>query len=247
MSYRDEREALRQQVGDLEQELARTRRELEEAQAVRSKTDRLEVELAATQRTLDRIRGELRGRRPVLGEPRRALTSPRVWVLLGVTAWTAAAVGMMCRPARSGHFRGFEQEGRMPQIMAMAQRMGERRFPDVVRSGSVASVNGDARLPIGSECSVTVVPARLKPGINCKVSVQCDGQTIYGEGESGYALCEVEDGTLVNAVDRDPTDVDSDPSLTLDLAAGRVSVSDIGVSSYAVTIDLAKPGKPTKL
>ncbi len=135
----------------------------------------------------------------------------------------------------------------MPQIMAMAQMMGDRRFPDVVRSGSVASVNGDARLPVGTECSVTVVPARLKPGINCKVSVQCDAQTIYGEGESGYALCEVEDGMLVSAVDRGWSDDDNDPRLTLDLAAGHVSVSDIGVSSYAITIDLAKPGKPTEL
>jgi hypothetical protein len=247
MSYRDEREALRQRVEDLEQELARARRQIEEAQAERSKTDRLEVELAATQRTLDRIRNELRSRRPILGGSRRSLASPLLMVLLGMTAWSAIALGVMGRPSRLGHHRSFEHEPRMPQIMAMAEAMADRKVPNVYRSGTVASVSGDAKVAAGTECSVTVKPARLRPDVNCKVSVKCGGETIYGEGHAGFARCEVRDGLLVSAADKDTTDADNDPALELDLAARRVSVRDKGSSTYEIGIDLGEPGQPTEL
>jgi hypothetical protein len=245
MSYRDEREALRQRVEDLEQELARARRQIEEAQTERSRTDRLEVELAATQRTLDRIRNELRSKRPILGGSRRALSTPLLMVLLGMTAWSAIALGVMSRPARHGHHRSLEHEHRMPQIMAMAEAM--RKVPNVYRSGTVASASGDAKVTAGAECSVTVKPAHLRPGINCKVSVKCGDETIYGEGAAGFARCEVRDGLLVSAADNDTTDADNDPALELDLAARRVSVRDKGLSTFEVAIDLGEPGKPTEL
>jgi hypothetical protein len=247
MSYRDEREALRQRVEDLEQELARARRQIEEAQAVRSKTDRLEVELAATQRTLDRIRGELRSGRQVAGGSRRGMATPLLFVLFGITAWTAAALGVLTRPGRTGPCRSLEHEDRMPPIMTMAEAMADRKVPNVVRSGSVASVSGDALVAAGAECSVSVKPARLRPGINCKVSVQCGAETIYGEGESGYARCEVRDGSIASAVDTESSASDSDPVLALDLPARRLIVSDTGLRSYKVEIDLAEPGTQTEL
>ncbi|MCK6590233.1 MAG: hypothetical protein HUU21_01825 [Polyangiaceae bacterium] len=243
MSYRDEREALRQRVEDLEHELARARRQIEEAQAERSKTDRLEIELAATQRTLDRIRTELRSRRPVLGGSRRAFSSPLLMVLLGMTAWSAVALGVMGRPSRIGQLSVFEPEGGMPPILAMAEVMGDRRFPRVERFGSVASVSGDAGVTVGEACSVAVKPARLGSGINCKVSVTCGNELIYGGGAAGYARCELRDGALVSASDGDPSGVDGDSAFTLDLAANRLSVSDKGDTTFELTIDLGEPDK----
>lgn len=247
MSYRDERVALRQRVEDLEQELARARRQIEEAQAERSKTDRLEVELAATQRTLDRIRTDLRSRRPVLGAPRRAFPTPLLMVLFGMTAWSAVALGVMGRPSGLGPFRSFGYENGMPPIMAMAEVMGDRRIPSVSRSGSVTSVSGDASVSAGAECSVTVKHGRIGPDINCKVSVKCGDEIIYGWGAAGFARCEVRDGSVVSASDGGVSGDDGDPTLMLDLAARRVSVSDKGAKTYEIAIDLSEPGKPIEL
>jgi len=247
MSYRDEREALRQRVEDLEQELARARRQIEESQAERLRTDRLEVELAATQRTLDRIRGELQRRRPVLGGSRRSVSSPLLMVLLGMTAWSAIALGVMGRPSSLGPFRSFEPEARMPAIMVMAEVMGDRKVPLVIRSGSVASVTGDTKVAAGAECSVIVKPARLRSDVNCKVSVKCGDETVYGDGLAGYARCEVRDGSLVSASDKETTESDNDPALSLDIAERRITVRDKGLSTYEIAIDLSEAGKATEL
>ena len=166
-------------------------------------------------------------------------------VLFGMTAWTAVALGVMTRPAGFGPFRSFEQEGRMPQIMAMAEAM--RTFPNVARSGSVSSVTGDAPAALGAECSVTVKPARLWRSINCKVEIRCGAEIIYGEAEAGYARCEVRDGALVSASDAGSTGADGDAVLALDLDGRRVVVSDAGLRTYEVVIDLAEPGRATEL
>lgn len=246
MSYRDEREALRQRVEELEQELASARRQIEESQAVRTKTDRLELELAATQRTLDRIRGELRSGRP-LSAPRRPSVSPLIMVLLGVTAWSAAAFGVMFRPAGGRTFHGAGHEERMPALLEMAESMGRPKVPRTEREGSVAAVSGETKLTTGAECSVDVRPARLHGDINCKVRVRCGGELIYGGSGAGFARCEVQDGALVSASDTGSSLSDGDPVLKLDLAAGSAVVSDTGASPREITIRLTDPGKQIEI
>lgn len=94
------------------------------------------------------------------------------------------------------------------------------------RTGRLASVSG-LPLSTGASCEVRVLPVD-DSSFNCLVRVMCDDVVVYPNPEqtSGFAPCEVDNGSVRTARDDQPTMRDTDPTLTLDLASGRIVVTD---------------------
>jgi hypothetical protein len=248
MSYRDDREVLRQRVLDLERELAEARGRLEQTETVRSKTDRLEVELAAAQRNLERIRGELHAGRDAAPPRRRPTFAAANMILFGVIAWTAVSSLVLLRPASEGDVSTvfqFEHEGG-PRAMRMAgfdEDFGrERRSSRKIKlTGTVDEVSGEAPSSLGEACKVIVRPGGGVRKTNCRAVVRCGDETLYGRNGASYAYCEFEGGRLSRVTDMGTTSEDGDPMLELDVEKGRLEVSDEGDSPYEVIVNVPKP------
>ncbi len=95
----------------------------------------------------------------------------------------------------------------------------------VVRTGRVTKVNGSAPTTVGATCIVDVSPASDNQS-NCRVRVRCGGALLYGDGGSGYNLCDLKDGRVLKANDPRSTAEDGDPALSLDFPENSVVVSE---------------------
>lgn len=109
--------------------------------------------------------------------------------------------------------------------------------------GQVISVDGDAPIAAGASCHVRVLPV-ASYSFNCLISVVCDDVVIYPDSEqrAGYAPCDVEGGLVTRALDQGITSSDGDPAVDVDLAHGRVVVSDDGPAGrrFSATIGMRR-------
>lgn len=136
--------------------------------------------------------------------------------------WGADAAGPAPAPVRAD-----------PQRAAMEEHFAgdagvEAPFDPVERPLRVGSRRGP--VPLGSDrepCALRVLPVHLPP-FNCAIRVTCMGLTIYPDPlqTAGYNTCTLEGREVTGASDADPTGVDQDPTLELDLRHGRVRVGD---------------------
>jgi hypothetical protein len=113
------------------------------------------------------------------------------------------------------------------------------RFVPVERTGRVRDVSGAASVAPGTRCDVWVTPT-AHPEFNCRVEVRCGDTVVYGKPGAGYNHCAVEHGAPVRAHDVDPSSVDHDARLEMDLAVRSVVVSDEGATerfSIGLTLD----------
>lgn len=93
-------------------------------------------------------------------------------------------------------------------------------------SGEVVRAAGARPAPMGTRCTVVVRPMDAMGGLNCTVTVDCDGGGhLYGGGGSGATVCDLSQGSL-RAFDPWPTPGDHDPAMELDLGARRFVVDD---------------------
>lgn len=79
---------------------------------------------------------------------------------------------------------------------------------------------------VGEMCSVTV-QRTTHSAYNCRVTIRCGNELVYGLADSGYNECRGGARTdFVGAEDRYPTRADGDPRMMLDLTNGRAIVAD---------------------
>jgi hypothetical protein len=60
----------------------------------------------------------------------------------------------------------------------------------------------------------------------CKSLLRCGTTTLYGKRQTGFGLCEVEDGSIVRFVDEGQTREDGDPALSYVAARQAVTLRD---------------------
>jgi uncharacterized membrane protein len=79
---------------------------------------------------------------------------------------------------------------------------------------------------VGETCSVSV-QRTTHAAYNCRVTIRCGDELMYGLADSGYNECRGGARTdFVGAEDRYPTRADGDPRMMLDLMSGRAIVAD---------------------
>jgi hypothetical protein len=123
---------------------------------------------------------------------------------------------------------------------ASAPRRGEALHTASVRRGGVLTstlrrvavpTSFEGALPASiraaqrTGCELHGAPAMYTPS-RCRLLLRCGDEVIYGAGTSGYIDCQTRDGAITTAVDPNPTDVDTDASVTLDVDGASVDVWD---------------------
>jgi uncharacterized membrane protein len=79
---------------------------------------------------------------------------------------------------------------------------------------------------VGESCAVSV-QRTSHAAYNCRVTIRCGEELIYGLADSGYNECRGgSEADFVGAEDRYPTRADGDPRMMLDLTNGRAIVAD---------------------
>lgn len=82
-----------------------------------------------------------------------------------------------------------------------------------------------ATVGVGDGCWIRL--SRVVRGdFNCKVELTCRNEIVYGRPNSGYNFCQEIDGELVSAADDQPSNVDGDPAMELDLREGKMTLED---------------------
>jgi hypothetical protein len=247
-------QALARRIAELDGEIARLVREIEQRRAVGDAAGDLRLQLDRAKRR----RGMLEfyvvkdpasvGRRPEQGAP-----GGRSCLLVGCFGVLALAVagGVV---AYYGSLRSSSVEVSGPGIVeaesspvavepepvpAPAPTADLARFTvPIERTGRVKEVVGLPGLAPNHGCVVAVTPEHTR--FNCRIIVRCGGEVLYGDGNGGYNRCAVEAGKPVGAQDRSTTD--GDPACRLDLVGGTVEIdSDQPGQQFAITIRLDPP------
>lgn len=118
-------------------------------------------------------------------------------------------------------------------------------FAAFERNGKVALTTRADQVHQGAPCVVRVEPT-LGRRHNCRVVVRCDDHLLYGAKGNGYTDCEMVQGAPIRAHDKEGTVAEGDPILKMDLATGKVDVSDDLPGAAAVTIELDPGGGPSE-
>jgi serine/threonine protein kinase len=112
-------------------------------------------------------------------------------------------------------------------------------FPKVVRrSARVTAKTG--KVPFSAPtCRLRIAPAWYATS-NCRVSLDCGGTTVYGDGVTGLRKCALHQSEPVGLLDPDPTPVDGSPELTfgLDVASATLADAPKGGARYSVSFSL---------
>lgn len=110
----------------------------------------------------------------------------------------------------------------------------------ILRTGTVTSTDGAAPVPMGAVCTADISPAKSGKA-NCRIRVRCSGKLLYGDGQSGYNVCESQNGQLARINDGSSTAEDGDPAMEMDLSENAVVLRDDGGGSpWKVAITLAR-------
>jgi hypothetical protein len=111
----------------------------------------------------------------------------------------------------------------------------------MVRTGHVTA---STTLALGTACTVARRPAFVD-GFSSRVVVRCGEHTLYGAAGTGYTYAG-QDARLV--VDADPTSIDGDARMTLDLVRGTVHLGDgLGLAEASVDITFDPTGPTTDI
>ena len=95
----------------------------------------------------------------------------------------------------------------------------------VITRARVVEVSGEPPVGPGANCRVHVVPSHHSD-YPCRVRVVCGGHVLYGGFTQGFAQCDMQENRPVRSHEGNPTEVDGDSILDLDLVQGTASVSD---------------------
>ena len=90
--------------------------------------------------------------------------------------------------------------------------------------GHVTARIGEAPALADDRCVLRVEPAYLP--YNGWIQLDCGRRRLYGYDSYGHLQCETRDGRASRCEDSGPIEVDGDPHLVVDRAAGRVQVDD---------------------
>jgi hypothetical protein len=108
----------------------------------------------------------------------------------------------------------------------------------VTRQATLATSSGP--LPFtGKTCVLVIAPGSSRH--NCRVRLTCAANIVFGTNTSGYEDCKLDaTGVPTGFVDLDPTSVDHDPEMTVDLGHNSMLLSDVlpNGSTYSATFTL---------
>ncbi len=107
--------------------------------------------------------------------------------------------------------------------------------------GTALAVNGQTTVQSGQPCAIKVFPTWGERGHNCRVSLRCGEQVLYGGGDSGYNRCEFKDGQLVSVKDEGASTADGDPMFSIDGTASTAVVQEGGGDGFEVKMKIEKP------
>jgi len=109
---------------------------------------------------------------------------------------------------------------------------------------SIAMVRATGRAPRANDpvCELSGGP-NPNSRFNCRLVLRCHGEVIYGLNNSGYNDCTVTDErSIAGATDTGTTAENSDPRVDLDMAEGRLIVSDVSArGEWSASFDLIDP------
>ena len=253
MAYRDDVAALRARCEALEEELARARAELVHLDELEWERAYLEERAADLERQLFELRSQIdprNGEMLVMSAARRAsaLFAALSIALLGGFTLHMIALAQQRQMMATCSWDEPDRFVYMPTIDDRGLGVAQASYPlgpatpagarSVSRVGQVVATTGPAPVPAGASCVVSAVPTVTDVGFNCRVTVTCDDQVVYGGPMRGYLVCGY-DGDLPSAGEDDGiTRVDGDPRMTLDLPHDRVIVSDGPDGAYSLSIRL---------
>ncbi len=214
-------------------------------EALHAENEALRQRLKEKEREVDELRGGPAGR------PTRDDRSAVRWgmgfasvgaVLPPLMLMMAAMHGAWMAQARY-HGMSPSQASAMAHGCPMAVGMAAPRFTRTVeRTGRVTETENVPAVTPGTRCTVRIEPV-VGALQNCHVEMTCGGIVMYGTLPWGYAMCDVEAGTPVRAVDRQTTlgdgqstSGDGDPAVSVDLTTGQALFMDRrnGVVSHAM-------------
>ncbi len=116
-----------------------------------------------------------------------------------------------------------------------SERQAAPGWSAVRRRALVRQLSGPVPLAVqrardgDGECTLSARPSMSGGELSCRIVLRCGGAVIYGAGESGYNRCVIADGALASAEDTGFSGEDTDPSLSLDLAARSLVVRDASI------------------
>ncbi len=92
-------------------------------------------------------------------------------------------------------------------------------------------------------CDLVVRPNTFDSTFNCRFTLRCGGEIIYGAGTTGYSTCAVSGGYPASADDDGPTSENNDPIISFRWAERRLLVADVNESGarWEVTFELEEP------
>lgn len=233
MTHRDELEALRARVETQEQELRDARAELDVLRAAVHRQASITAGASADGGAPSGAMGFGPGVFGASASPEapgpsglRPSTQRQIGTLMILTS---LLVGSLLAGSTLCRGRGERLRDGLPRpayggVPAPAPVTEGPAWSPFVRFGHVVGAADPAVVADGTACSVEVAPADGGWELDCRIVVRCGDHVLYGESPmTGYAACGVVPSYVVDAR---TSDADGDPAMTLDLAAGTVTVEE---------------------
>ncbi len=235
MPFRDEAEALRSRLEAVETDLKRAEAELErsrekaaEAEALRQALVRIEAQLA-----------EVRGERINPRAQRTATAVLASGLALVVAGALAARASVTHLPIGVAPRAAISQA--RPVLLPRPDRSSERRwFAPRLFSASVEEALGDTPVSAGTRCDVLVAATDIDM-LDCRVTITCNDEILYGGDNQGYLPCDVLDGEPTTGEDLSGVEDDGDPMLDMDLPSGHLIVTNDRPSIWRTDLIIAEP------
>lgn len=263
MDYRDERDALRGRVENLEQELGDAKRELAEQRGDdrKARIARVEQQMAEAQRLLEGLGTELAA---LKGAPaKRPSPATPIVVALALVVTGAGMAGFLLARAPAPAAVAVEApvkhvEQDKPASPAPEKPAGAGRRVHAVWTGEVTKATGSAP-PQGAACTVEATLRSANGSISAvDLTVSCGGSTLYRStdklegmsmnGSQGEERAGAEAGSVVYALAYDDKGTRSGArnEVSLDTNAGVGSVWRTSVPAFHVDFSVAKQSAPVK-
>jgi len=235
MPFRDDAEALRSRVEVLETDLKRTERELERSRESVAEAAALRAALAKIEAQLAEVRGERvnpRAQRTAAA----VLAGGMVFVVVGaMVAQSTVRHGPVVVTPRSA-----SSHARPVMLPSVRTAPEGGWFAPRVFAAHVDEALGDAPIPAGSACDVLVASTDIDM-LDCRVTVTCNAELVYGGEGQGYLPCRVVDGEPTTGEDLSGTEDDGDPMLDLDLPRRRIVITNDQPSIWRMELRVFKP------
>jgi hypothetical protein len=270
MDYRDERDALRGRVENLEQELGDAKRELEAQRSddKQARIAQIEKQMADARRMLDQLGRELTELRG--GPPKGQTAAPTITAGVAVLLLGAGAAGFVLMrssapppPQVTPVAKAVATVAPLPERTQPPQAPAPkpapvRRATHATWSGKITKATGSAPPP-GTACTVEATLAGANGSVDAdEVVVTCGGKALYrstdaleGMSMNGGEAKEragKEAGTFVYALQYDDkgTRTGARNEVSLDTSAGVGSVWRTSVPMFHVDFSVAAQSAPVR-